>query len=120
MNWEALIVVAIASVTLAGIRQIFRMVREGRVVAANQKQRRNKLPDITVEEILSPDGSERVRIFQRPEGTFGVCLDRAVQGGRGWYPPTSPGTGSVYASAEIAKREIFMTVPWWRAKNERA
>ena len=109
---EAYITIGIAAVSLAGVRTFVLMIRERRSAVADEVCKTNIPPNITVEMVVSPDGNERVRIFQRPEGTFGVCLERAVDGEKGWYPPTSPGTDSVYASIKIAKREVSVTIPW--------
>ena len=117
---EPLIITAIALVSIAATRQLVLMIRENRSAAAAEKRKESITPFITVEMIVSPDGKERVRIFQRPEGTFGVCLERAIDGDEGWYPPTSPSTGSVYASVEIAKREISVTMPWCKPIEESA
>ena len=109
---EALIIAAIAAVSLAGIRQLVVMIRENRFAAAEEERRRSIPPFITVDMIVSPDGSERVRVFKRPEGTFGICLERAVDDDPDSYYSTSPGTGSVYASADIAIKEASVTIPW--------
>lgn len=112
------IILAIVAISFAGLRQLVVAIRKNRSNVADEERRRNIPPFITVNTILRPDGSERLRIFQRPEGSFGVCLERAIDGGLGWYPPTSPGTGSVYASVEIAVREVSVTLPWCKSVEE--
>src|SRR5438046_1549144 len=54
-------------------------------------------PRVSVREIVRPDGKERVRVFRRPEGTYGVVFDSWSDDGQCWLASFSPGTGAVYA-----------------------
>jgi hypothetical protein len=106
------------SVSLAGLRLLAQMMRNNRVKTRDEERSRNIPPNTFVEEIVSPEGNKRVRIFQRPGGTFGISIDSAAKDGFGWLGSASPGTGAVYASIEIAKREISLTLPWCKSKED--
>jgi hypothetical protein len=114
--WPIIMVVSF-SVVIMG--HLVRVRREQRALAADEKKKALP-PVITVKEIVRPDGRERVRIFLRPEGTYGVAVDHAPLDESGWCAPTSIGTGAVYASVEIAEREISLILPWCGPHEESA
>jgi hypothetical protein len=102
------------------IGHLVRVRRKQRIFAADEKMRRALPPIFTVKEIVRSSGKERVRIFRRPEGTFGIAIDHAPRGETGWVPATSLGTGAVYASVGIAEREISLILPWCRSHEQKA
>jgi hypothetical protein len=110
----------VVSFSVVIIGHFIRVRRERRTLVADETKRNLLPPVITVKEIVRPDGRERVRIFLRPEGTYGVAIDHAPLDELGWCPPTSLGTGAVYASVEIAEREISLTLPWRHTHEENA
>ena len=122
-SWPIILVVVPAFVI---VRHLTRIRREQRTAAAIEKKRdafvaleseKRKAafkPRVTVKEIVRPDGKAKARIFQRSEGTFGVVFDSWSDDGQCWMASFSPGTGAVYATCEIAEREIAVEVSWYR------
>ena len=118
-SWPIILVVVTSFVIT---RHFIRVRREQRISAAIEKERdafvvveaeKRKAafkPSITVKEIVRPDGKERMRIYRRAEGTYGVAIDSWSADGACWMGPFSPSTGAVYATPEIAEREIAVEV----------
>ena len=66
---------------------------------------------ITVETIVDADGTRRVEIFQRRDGSFGFEELRLIEPERAWVPGGYY-TDSFCASAEVALREARARVSW--------
>ncbi len=120
-SWPIILVVVSSFVV---VRHVTRVRQEQRAAAAIDKKRDALLaleaekrravfkPRITVKEIVRPDRKERVRIFRRAEGTYGVAIDSWSDDGECWIGSLCPGTGAVYASPEIAEREVAVEMSW--------
>lgn len=70
------------------------------------------MSDQIVRTVEKPDGSERLQIIRREDGTYGFVVDqrdRVRDGVQLWSPI---GFGGIYETAEIAKIEAD-TFPGW-------
>jgi hypothetical protein len=66
---------------------------------------------ITVETIVHADGTRRVEIFQRRDGSFGFEELHLIEPERAWVP-SGYYSNSFCASAEVARREARARVSW--------
>ena len=113
--WPIILVVGIFAAFISHLRR----VREEHLkLLADGKNKSDFSPYATVKIIVRPDGKERVRIFQRPDNTYGVAIDYWSNDGEFWFPPTSAGTGAYYASVEIAESEIPFIAHWCHANEK--
>lgn len=65
--------------------------------------------------IETPDGTQCVDIFRRPDGSYGFeSFRRDPETGHGWFP-TSNFSSLTFANQEDAATEAYKRIPWLAA-----
>jgi len=84
--------------------------------ATRAKQRRQLRSVITVKVVVRRDGRERVSVFHRPDGSYGVAIEQVNAAGV-WGPADLLDAGATFGSVALALREASTSRPWCLAEE---